>query len=34
MPQRSVTMLTDDGENRLARMVDFVIEQIERREWK
>ena len=34
MPQRSVTMLTDDSENRLARIVDFVVEQIERREWK
>jgi phage gpG-like protein len=34
VPQRSVLNLGDEQEARLARMVEFVIEQIERREWK
>ena len=34
VPQRSVLNLGDEQEARLARMVEFVIEQIERREWR
>lgn len=34
MPARSVSQLDDGQENRLVQIIDYVIEQIERREWK
>lgn len=34
VPQRSVLDLGDRQEDKLERIIDFVIEQIERREWK
>jgi len=34
MAARPVTLLSDESEQRLTRLIDFVIDQIERREWK
>ena len=34
MPARSVSRLDDGQENRLTNIIDYVIDQIERREWR
>jgi phage gpG-like protein len=34
IPQRSVVTLGEESESNLVRLIDFVVDQIERREWR